>query len=290
MTDPIAAVTALAGAAKGLDPDSKTAELGVSLWSKVLGPPAEAFGQHLGRKVEQWSENQGAKRVLELAAQKTDTSIPGSVPPRAAAAVFNAAEFSDDEFVAEYLSGVLAAGRSLDGTDDSGVEWAALVARLPSDALKMHYIVYSILRRKMVGEEVDVVHSWCKKYLVFSYYDINLATDFIFGPAVSRRALDALYTLQREGLIGELTHGGADHLVGYPFGSYQLPQTGDVVILTTTIQGIQLYLQGHGHGGVWASAIADTERDFQVAGSISEGMAMVAGSFLEELPPKVTSP
>lgn len=285
MTDPVSAVTAIASVAKGLDPESKTAELAVSLWGKVLGPPAEALGQHLGRKVEQWSQSKGASRVLELAAQKADTSIPGSVPPRAAAAVLDAAEFSDDEFVAEYLSGVLAGGRSIEGTDDSGVAWAALVARLPSDALKMHYIVYSILRRNMAGKEIGVVHTWCKRHIVFSYLDLGLATDFIFGQHTDR-IVNALYVLQREGLIGELTHGSADHLVGDPYRNYELPRLGDVVIATTTIQGIQLFLQGHGYSGAWASAIADQDRQFNIVGTISEGVSNVPGGFLDELPPR----
>lgn len=270
-----------------VDPNSKSAELSVSLWGKVLGPPAEALGRHFEKRVERWSESDQTKRVLKLAAAKSDTSVPGSVPPRVAAAVLDAAEYSDDEFVAEYLSGVLASARSADGTDDRGVSWSALVARLSADALKLHYLIFSTMRQKMIGLDAEVITSWCHKHLVISYLDLLPAMKLGMSYEAIRRVLDAAYSLQREGMLDVLTHGSADHLTGHPWGQYQLPVVGDVLIASTTVQGIQLFLQGHGYGGAWASAIADADRTFEAAGTVDPALSEVPGHWLEELPRKL---
>jgi hypothetical protein len=283
VTDPVSAISAVAGVAKALDPNSKSMELGTSLWGAVLGPPAKALGLHYEKQVQRWSESEQTKHVLKLAASKSDASIPGSVAPRVAAAVLDAAQYSDDKFVAEYLSGVLASSRTPGGTDDRGVAWSALVGRLPADALKLHYIIYATLQRKMRGEDADVVTQWCQKYLVIRYFDMVPVWDFTSQEGV-RRLVDAAYVLQREGLLDQLTHGGADHLTGYPYGQYVLPTGGDMLIVTTTVQGIQLFLQGHGYGGVWASAIAEADRTFHAAGAVEENLSKVPGTWLEELP------
>ena len=285
VADPISAIAAAASVAKVIDPKSKVTELGTSLWGDVLGPPAKALGRHFERRVDEWSESKQAKHVLELAVSKLDTSTSGSVAPRVAAAVLDAAQYSDDEFVAEYLSGVLASSRTPGGTDDRGVAWSALVGRLPSDALKLHYIIYSTLQRKMRGQDAEVVAHWCKKHLVIQYFHLMPVWDFSSQEGV-RRLIDAAYILQREGLLDSLTHGGADHLTGYPYGGYVLPSLGDMLILTTTVQGIQLFLHGHGFGGAWASAIADADRTFEAAGAVDESLSRVPGTWLDELPPR----
>jgi hypothetical protein len=284
VTDPVSALSAVTGVAKAIDPDGKTADLSTSLWGDVLGPPAKALGRHFERQVERWSESAEAKRVLKLAAQKSDTSAPGSVPPRVAAAVLEAAQYSDDEFVAEYLSGVLASSRTPDGKDDRGVAWSALVGRLSSDALKLHYALYSFLRGKMRGQDADVVSEWCRRHIVMRYMDLLPALGLSVSDEGAQRTLDAAYALQREGLIEKLTHGTADHLTGHPYGQYALPEAHGMLIVTTSIQGIQLFLQGHGYGGVWASAIAEPDRSFEAVGDVDERLGQVEGMFLEELP------
>lgn len=287
MTDPLSAVSAVASLAKAVEPEAKaSAALSASLWGNLLGPPSQALGKHFGQQVERWSENQQARKVLQLAAQKTDSTIHGSVPPRVAAAVLESSQYTDDEFVAEYLSGVLASARTPDGKDDRGVSWSALVNRLSADSLRLHYIIYSIMRRKMRGANVDVMAVWCRKYIVVQY--IELLPHLGFGETIQamRRVLDALYALQREGLLEHLTHGSASHLTGFPYGQYVLPDAGDMIIVSTTIQGVQFFLQGHGYGDVWADAIAESNRNFEVVGEIEHELSNISGTWLEDLPKK----
>ncbi|WP_209909544.1 hypothetical protein [Paeniglutamicibacter psychrophenolicus] len=273
--------------AKIAEPEAKAATtLSSTLLGDVLGPSARALGQHFARKIEQWSENHQAKNVLQLASKKIDSSIPGSVPPRVAASVLDSSLFTSDVFVAEYLSGVLASARTIDGTDDSGVSWSALVDRLSSDALRLHFVIYSILRRQMRGVEVGVMAEWCRKYIIITYIDLLpvFGSDEAWGN--SQQVLNAAYVLQREGMLDFLTHGSANHLTGPPFGQYALPNLGDMLIVSTTIQGAQLYLQGHGFGGSWADRIANVDTNFDVAGDIEPRLSEVPGSFLDQLPKK----
>lgn len=290
MTDPVSAISAIAGVAKAIDPEAKTADLSTSLWGDVLGPPAKALGRHFEKQVERWSESAEARRVLQLAARKSDPSTPGGVPPRVAAAVLDAAQYSDDEFVAEYLSGVLASSRTQTGKDDRGVAWSALVGRLSSDALRLHYILFSILREKMRGRDMesDAVLSWCKRHMVVRYDDLLPALGFDTTEEGADRALDAAYALQREGLIADLAHGTPKYAGGPPFAEqpyveHKLPP-GGLLIVSTTIQGIQLFLQGHGYGGVWASALAEEDRPFDTVGDVDHSVAQVPGEILEGLP------
>ncbi|EMY35762.1 hypothetical protein D477_002678 [Arthrobacter crystallopoietes BAB-32] len=60
----------------------------------------------------------------------------------------------------------------------------------------------------------------------------------------------------------------------------------DVLLLNTTMQGAQLFLQGRGHSGVWADAIADAGRSFDTAGDIDMALSEVPGVWLEKLPPR----
>ena len=285
MTDPLTGALINAGLKAADATSSEAAKTGSALWLKVLGPPAEALGAHFKSRVELWSEATLARRVLERAAGKTDTGAPGTVPPRVAADVFDKAQWAEDEFLAEYLSGVLAAARTPDGKDDRAVGWTALVARLSSDALRLHYAIYSALRTKLVGQDVDVISEWNSKQLVFTYLELYPRLGFT-GDNWTGRVIAAAYALQREGLITHMTHGGADHLTGLPYRQYQLPNVGDMLITATTVDGCYLFLQAHGYGDKWANAIGDADLAFDPWPDIAPSFAAVPAYWLHELPGK----
>ncbi|WP_146797190.1 hypothetical protein [Agrococcus baldri] len=285
MTDPLNVVASLASLGKASDPVAEeAAKAAASLWEKVLGPPSEALGSHLKKRVELWSEDALARRVLERAAQKADTSQPGSVPPRVAAGLFEQAQWADNEFVAEYLSGVLATARTTEGVDDRAVSWTAMVSRLSSDALRLHYVVYTALRKKLMGQDADVISHWTTKQLVFTYLDLVPRVDFGDADVWTGRLIAAAYTLEREGLLTAMTHGGADHLTGLPYRNYQLPVPGDMLITATTVEGCRLYLQAHGLGDRWASAIGDADTAFEHWPGVAPAVASVPATWLEDLP------
>ena len=71
---------------------AEAAKTTARLWEKVLGPPAEAIGDHHRSRIEIWSEDSLARRVLERAAEKSNLDEPGTVPPRVTADIFDKAQ------------------------------------------------------------------------------------------------------------------------------------------------------------------------------------------------------
>ena len=273
MTDPFIIAGAIASAPVVLD-----------AYKRLLGPSLDLLGD--GIKAGLANRRSNIHKVAARADAKADTDEPGAIPSRVAAEVFDKAQWADDEFVAEYLSGVLASSRSVDGRDDRGIVWTSLVGRLSADALRLHYAVYSALRAKVRGQDVDVMAHWTRRQLVFNYYELLPGLEFGFGDAGIRRLLDAAYVLEREGLLASMTHGSADHFTGLPYRKYELPRLGDIFITATTIEGCHLFLQGHGHGGVWAGAIADIDRTFDNWPDVAPSFSSIPVVWLDELPPK----
>ena len=271
MTEPLVIAGAIASAPVVLD-----------AYKRLLGPSLDLMGDGIKRGLVNRRSN--IHRVAERADAKTNTHGPGAVPPRVAADVFDKAQWADDEFVAEYLSGVLASSRSEDGRDDRGIVWTSLVGRLSSDSLRLHYAIYFALRAKVLGKDVEVMSQWIQKHLVLNYYDLLPGLEFGYGQVGIRRLLDAAYVLEREGLISGMTHGSAENFTGQPFGMYSLPNLGDIFMTATTIEGCNLFLYGHGYGDTWASAIADEERDFPIWPDIAPSLGSIPAVWLDELP------
>lgn len=289
MTDPIQMALQAAQAAKVVDPtSSEAAKTGAKLWGDMLGPPARAYGQHLARRIEFWSEDKQARRVLERAALKTDSSEPGRVPPRVAADVFEKAQWADDEFVAEYLSGVLASARTIEGKDDSAVSWTALVGRMSSDQLRMHYSLYSLLRSKAVGTASEDIGEWEKRLLLVEYSDVLASLGWDEDDYVQQRILDAVYGLERERLVANIGHGTVGFWEKYWTPKYkkQLPPSrAGYFSFHATAAGSGLFLRAHGYGRSLVSTLLDPETNFGYKGEPATAVEPLRGYWIDELPP-----
>ena len=129
--DPIAgAGVAKAAAAAG--------EESGKLLGRVLGPAADEIGEALGRYTKFRMRNVG--RIVEKADKKS--SGAGEVPPRLAHKLLEDGSYCDDELMAEYLSGVLAGGRTPDGRDDRAIVWSNLVTSMSTMQLRAHFVLY----------------------------------------------------------------------------------------------------------------------------------------------------
>lgn len=242
MTDPLSAITSAAAIGSKSDEISKAAATtGAALWLKVLGPPAEAIGTHLRSRIEHWSEDALARRVLERAAQKVDQDVPGTVPPRMAADIFEKAQWADDEFVAEYLSGVLATARTPEGKDDRGVSWTALVGRLASSQLRLHYMLYATARSLMLGQQISNLQDLTKFEI---YVPIEALYEEI-GPETINSFNEGIMNLQREGLVGTQLEVFAD-LTNWTRS--KRVSAGPSMIYTLSSAGIMLFFRGGGSG------------------------------------------
>ncbi|PPF88642.1 hypothetical protein C5C03_06485 [Clavibacter michiganensis] len=230
--------------------------------SRLLGPTFDV----MGGQMEQWYLRKNVERVAKRAAKKADTDADGSIPPRVAAEVFEKAQWADDDFLAEYLSGVLATARTPDGDDDRGVSWTALVGRMSADQLRLHYVLYRAIRSLRVKQEWDSVSTALEDPVVVTYFDLTVVMGIPWTNEGMARLLEALYGLRAEDLVGDdLTHGSAEYVQRTRFGGYTFPPEGGGYILARgTTRGAGLFLQAHGLGKLWARAMFDPDVELDV--------------------------
>lgn len=225
---------------------------------KLLGPPAGTMGQYLSHAVDYSVEN--VTRVIEKATRKVDPEDleeEALASPRAIKSVVDEASFSEDEVVAEYLGGVLASSRTSDGTDDSAVTWSALVGRLSSMQLRLHYALYVSLMDRIRGSDINLGLDTERKQL----------TSFI----PFRELLPALELTPREfgGAFGEAFDGlHAEDLVddrymhGAPSDELHKMAPGITepgLAWGPTVRGLRLLLWGLGHGTKHPNALRDPD-------------------------------
>lgn len=137
--DSVDAMSGLAGAVSAVA-KSPQAKESSRLLGRVLGPAADEIGEALRRYTSLRVENVG--RVVEKANEKGDFSREGMVPPRLAHRLLEEGSYCDDELMAEYFGGLLAAGRTLDGRDDRAVVWSDVVANMSVLQIRAHLILY----------------------------------------------------------------------------------------------------------------------------------------------------
>lgn len=136
--DPIGVV----GASKMVE--STANEVGKSIGSLVhelLSPSARVWGGELGEAAARGRDRRAQRRVLEKGVQKV-RGREGSAAPRVVNEVLDAAGLSDDEVMAEYLSGLLAASVSPSGKDDRAVVWTSVLSRMSAAQIRAHYLLY----------------------------------------------------------------------------------------------------------------------------------------------------
>jgi hypothetical protein len=141
MVDPLSvggagAVKALQSATEGL---TKAAG---ELLVRMFGPAADQIGAYLEQKAYYRFNN--AQRIAEKAQRKATElgKEDGNISQRLSYVMLEDGTYSDDELMAEYLGGVLAAGRSPSGKDDRGVTWTKLVTSMSSLQLRAHFVLY----------------------------------------------------------------------------------------------------------------------------------------------------
>jgi hypothetical protein len=250
-------VDPLLGAAAG-----EAAKAGNGVLSRLLGPTADEMGTQL----REWYLRKNVERVAKRAEAKANTKVDGSIPPRVAAEVFEKAQWADDDFLAEYLSGVLATARTPDGDDDRGVSWTALVGRMSADQLRLHYILYRAIRSLRVGQQWESVTTALADPVVVTYFDLATVMGIPWTEERMARLLEALYGLQAEDLVGDdLMHGSAEYVQNSRSGGYTFPpEGGGYIVVYCTMRGAGLFLQAHGLGRLWARSVFDPNVELDV--------------------------
>jgi len=120
-----------------------------SVIENVLGPTSKEIGQDMQNLYKK-----GRELILLKSFRKLKSPDDGKIANlRVARDVFWNGSFTDEAICAEYFGGILAASRTEDGRDDSGVFYVDIIKSMSSGQLKMHYIIYRMLNKALVANE-----------------------------------------------------------------------------------------------------------------------------------------
>lgn len=237
--------------------DSAAAETG-GLLRRLLGPSADVIGEDWADRLRQKNMARLLRKTEKHAEGKAD---PGWAQPRVADAVFQAAQYANDEIVTDYLSGVLASSRSPEGGNDDALPWSSLVARLSALQLRIHYVAYVNFRQVLRATE--------DKTRLFEFKSDQIALpmrDFLSAVGLDpdgtnfQRFADALQGLRQEDLLSDFAYGPRTFFNEQEDKNKlvfeRMPKTTrlletpyeDVLLLSYSPFGVQFFLWGVGLG------------------------------------------
>lgn len=134
--------------------DNDTKKFAIALpgeWAlkKILGPTLDTLGGDINNIYQL-----GRDKIIQAAKRKISNIEDGaSANLRVSRDVFWSGAFTDESICAEYFGGILAASRSQDGKDDTGIYYVDLIKSLSSDQLRLHYVVYKSLNKLMSQDQ-----------------------------------------------------------------------------------------------------------------------------------------
>jgi hypothetical protein len=224
-----------------------------SLLARVLGPSADAVGEALRRYTEYRLRN--VERIVEYADGKSGSLHEGAtVNLRVAHVVLADGSYCDDELMASYLGGLLAASRSAEGRDDRAVSWSRVVTSLSSLQIRAHYLVY---------------REWAARLRIIGVYELGVQA----GRSQATMEISS-------GEFGKLLAGDSEvdqhdamsHAIGGLISVGLLDDdflyNGELVRLTPSIAGLELYGWAQGLPGLSPRSFASRARLFDIAEAI----------------------
>jgi len=246
----------------------------------VFGPSLNEVGESLRRLTQRKLDNVG--RVVQKANRKSRGQKSDSGPDlRAAEAILREAMVAESEIVADYLGGVLASARS--GGGDDAVAWTALIARMSSKELRLHYMIYSAIRREALGHtEINILdHPGRERLRILIPYVGNPGLYQALGNSMEAATAPLTATgLERERLFEQNWRFGPD--VGTPRPEFE----GGGFELAPSFNGMNLYMWGHGMGA-WGISQFLHDEPLEPLPDISVPQAYLATPFP---PPEVAPP
>ncbi len=256
---------------------------------KLFGPMAEVMGEHWADRLRERNLRRLREKTEARQREAEKGGVdPGVANPRVASQVFEAAQYSDQEVVAEYLSGVLASSRDATGKSDNGVAWSGLVSRLSSDQLRLHYQIYASLRPVVIRASIKNMNGLHNRKVLMPLDAVYAQGGFASHAAFS----DAIDGLMREGLIGE----------GYSYGPIATVQaslvTGQSIhyplntamAVNLSVHGVRLFLWGLGAGSLLSEAYLDASLVLQPVDAAEMPPLVAPCGFIEDYgQPPVTS-
>lgn len=270
--------------------DSAAKETG-GLLSRLLGPSADVLGQDWAERLRQKNMARLLEKTERLAEGKTD---PGWAQPRVASAVFEAAQYANDEIVTDYLSGVLASSREPDGGTDDALPWSNLVSRLSALQLRIHYVLYLNFRQVLkASEDRQRLFEFESSQIALPLREFLTAVGLDPDQSDFQRFANALQGLMQEDLVHGYAYGSREFFTerdAKNFPPLDLPGLRDkrrvfeppyedALLIRFSEFGVQLFLWGVGLGMAPDTHYLDPSIDL----SLNEPDALVSTEPLPQL-------
>jgi hypothetical protein len=209
---------------------------------RVASAPIDALGEHLKERIKARLD-----RTREAAEAKTG-GRPLDVADRIAFKALGEAAISDDPLMADYLGGVLAASGP---NNDEGAAVIAMIGRLSSLQLRVHYIIYREIRRLWPDPSLNLYETPRANQagVRIPTTEMMRAVGRASGDRTSGDAIgSAIAVLQNEGLIADEWYFAVEEPGG--------PETHSTRVRPTGL-GAELFLWGHGAQPIRANRLLD---------------------------------
>ena len=221
--------------------------------TRIVGAPLEGIAEHWKERVKARLDNTLDKAQMKAGDRDLEYS------DRIAAKALNEAAWNDDELVADYLGGVLAASTR---DDDAGAAIIAQIERLSAYQLRLHYVIYRELRRLRPSPVPNLYQSDEASRAGIRIPLVDL------GPALAPVNLSslpgAIAVLHREGLIADSWATGAE--------TEEPPDS--TMRFTMRVRpsglGAELFLWGHGERPPMANRLFDPELAMTMLSDVPE--------------------
>lgn len=179
---------------------------------------------------------------------------PFQAPDRVVAKALDEAAFVDDELMADYLGGALAAS----GPDDAAASVIAQIGRLSAADLRLHFVVYRELWRLLHAPGAPFLQdiNTAQPEVFIPYEELATALESVERPEGALRMLASMRTLAREDLTA--AYGGPLRWDTQPREGYRLGSAaslselvgrhvpGEGAVVRTTPAGMTLLAWGVG--------------------------------------------
>ena len=204
---------------------------GAKLIARVLGPSADVLGQALAGWTQTRVDN--VRNIAKRADRKAE-GRGGAVNLRVAQKILDDGSYVDDEVMAEYYAGILAASKTPTGDDDMGQPWVAQLGTMSSIQVRLHYLMYRALAIRLHGSAHDLSQQAGRNSAILLADLIDVITALGYsGGDVSAFIWHAVAGLRRLDLIGDIFSWGPPEGADVPWKS--------VLTVAPSSSGMDLY-------------------------------------------------
>lgn len=242
--DPVSAAGAMRLASQVGAPSGRLLE-------RLLGPSVDVASEVMANRLSARLRG-NTNRVVEIATSKPGFDQDGQVPPRVAFELLEQSGFADDEMMAEYLAGLLAASRTPDGRDDRAVVWSAMLSGMSAVQIRAHFLFYRVWSSALTDSDQNLwmpgERNRARLVIDMAHFVELLGGSDDDAAEVLSHALPGLVRLS---LIEQPAWGSKDYL--------KLPKCpyDSSVIVTATPVGMELFGWAAGLAGMTPASFID---------------------------------